>query len=117
MTIKECYEAMNGNYDEVVGRLMGEARVIKYVRKFAANTEFADFETAYAEKNWQEAFRHIHSLKGMCANLSMTQLFTSSSELCETLRGGEPSIDITDMIEKVRGDLKMTMDAIAGLDS
>ena len=33
MTIKECYEAMGGDYEDVLKRLMNEARI----QKFAIN--------------------------------------------------------------------------------
>ena len=34
MTLKECYAAMGGDYDEVIGRLRSERLVQKFVLKF-----------------------------------------------------------------------------------
>ncbi|MBQ9357924.1 MAG: Hpt domain-containing protein [Abditibacteriota bacterium] len=116
MNIKDFYRETGGNYEEAVARLMDEARVVKFVKKFAQSSELAEFEERIAAKDYKEAFRHIHSLKGMCANLSMTRLRDSSSELCETLRNGEPSQDITPLINRVKADYKQVIDAIGALD-
>ena len=34
MTLKECYEKMEANYDEVIGRLRSERLVQKFALKF-----------------------------------------------------------------------------------
>ena len=34
MTLKECYAALGGDYDEVIGRLRSERLVQKFVLKF-----------------------------------------------------------------------------------
>ena len=34
MTVKECYEAIDGNYEEVISRLRSDDRVKKFVLKF-----------------------------------------------------------------------------------
>ena len=34
MTIKECYEAMGGDYEDVLKRLMNEARIQKFALMF-----------------------------------------------------------------------------------
>ena len=37
MTIQECYQALEGSYDEVLGRLYSEALVKKFVGMFLAD--------------------------------------------------------------------------------
>ncbi|MBR4749342.1 MAG: Hpt domain-containing protein [Abditibacteriota bacterium] len=116
MNIQEFYTAVDGNYQEALGRLMDDARIVRFVKKFALNTDFAEFETCLAQKDYAEAFRHIHSVKGMSANLSMTRLFKSSDVLCEALRHGEPTVDVTPMVEEVKKDMETVLAAIAALD-
>ncbi len=40
MTLKDCYFALEGDYEEVVGRLYSEALVQKFAVKFLADKSF-----------------------------------------------------------------------------
>ena len=86
MTIQECYAALGGDYEEVLGRLYSEALVKKFVGKFLADQSFSSLESTLKAKNYEEAFRAAHTLKGVCQNLSFTKLFHSSHEITEALR-------------------------------
>ena len=44
MTIQECYNALGGDYQEVLGRLYSEALVQKFVGKFLADQSFQQLE-------------------------------------------------------------------------
>lgn len=46
MNTREMYEKINGDYEEVMSRLMKEERVIKFLRKFADGNELADMQAA-----------------------------------------------------------------------
>lgn len=69
-------------------------------------------EDFLAASDYEEAFRAAHNLKGVCQNLGITRLAESSSELCETMRNGRPVVDITPLLEKVREDYKITIEAL-----
>lgn len=112
MTLQECYEAMGGDYTGVMGRLMKEDRVTRFLGKFKDDSMLEPLETSLAAKNYEEAFRAAHNLKGVCQNLGITKLADSSSELCETMRNGEPTIDITPLLEAVRNDYAVTIQAL-----
>ena len=63
------------------------------------------------EKNYEEAFRAAHTIKGVCQNLSINKLQASSSRLCESLRNGySPEADA--LAEEVRTDYGQTVAAI-----
>ncbi|MDE6209912.1 MAG: Hpt domain-containing protein [Lachnospiraceae bacterium] len=102
MTIKECYEKMGANYQEVISRLMTDARVEKYVLKFADGNYYTLIEETLAEEKWEDAFRNVHNLKGVALNLSLTNVHKTSDILCEALRGGKPDIDITPLLADVK---------------
>ncbi len=89
MTIRECYSMLNGDYDDVIGRLRSERLVQKFLLKFLADGSYELLFRSLGEGNAQEAFRAAHTIKGMCQNLSFTALERSASALTETLRGGE----------------------------
>lgn len=86
MTIQECYAALGGDYEEVLGRLYSEALVKKFVGKFLADQSFSSLESTLKAENYEEAFRAAHTLKGVSQNLSFTKLYQSSHEITEALR-------------------------------
>ena len=111
MTLKECYAAMNGNYEDAIGRLRSERLVQKFILKFLNDGSYSLLCQSMEEKNYQEAFRAAHTIKGVCQNLSIQKLQDSSSRLCESLRNGyTPEAD--DLAEEVRADYAQTVAAI-----
>lgn len=86
MTIQECYAALEGDYQEVLGRLYSDALVQRFVGKFLSDPSFPLLERSLKEQNYEEAFRAAHTLKGVTQNLSFTRLYRSSHELTEALR-------------------------------
>lgn len=115
MTVKECYDKMGANYKEVIARLLTDARVEKYILKFADGNDYALIEEAIAEERWEDAFRNVHNLKGVALNLALTNVHKTSDVLCEALRGGKPSVDITPLLEDVRKAYDEAISAIKSL--
>lgn len=120
MTLQECYAAMGGSYDEVLGRLRSETLIQKFVLKFLADPSYELLRSSMEAENWGDAFRGAHTLKGVCQNLSFTALFQSSERLCNALREGFRPEAIP-LAEEVRKDYEQTVAAIrafqAGLES
>lgn len=111
MTLQECYAAMGGNYEDVIGRLRSERLVQKFVLKFLDDGSFDLLCRSMEGKNYEEAFRAAHTIKGVCQNLSLHKLQDSSSRLCESLRGGyTPQADA--LMEETAADYRRTTDAI-----
>ena len=74
MTLQECYAAMGGNYEEVLGRLRSDRLIQKFVLKFLDDGSYDLLCRSLEEKNYEEAFRAAHTIKGVCQNLSITKL-------------------------------------------
>ena len=113
MTIQECYEAIGGNYEDVLGRLNSEALIRKFTFMFLEDPSYMRLKQALADKNYEEAFRNAHTLKGVCQNLSFDRLYEVSYELTELLRdktGEQPGISET--MEKVTEIYEITIDEI-----
>jgi len=87
MTIKECYERLGGNYEEVFGRFRRDAMIKKFAVKFLTDKSFESLSGALNAGEVQQAFEAAHTLKGVCANLSFTRLAESASKITEMLRG------------------------------
>lgn len=116
MTVKECYEGMGGNYQEVLGRLRDDNRITKFLTLFLNDPSFKLLEDSLASGNAQEAFRAAHTIKGVCLNLSITRLFNSSNDLTESLRGkSEIRDEAKGMVETVKKDYLNTIDWIQRL--
>lgn len=86
MTLKECYENIGGDYDDVLGRFRREALVEKFVLKFPEDKSYTELCRAIDENNGENAFRAAHTIKGVCQNLGFTVLFSRACELTEDLR-------------------------------
>ena len=111
MTLQECYAAMSGNYDDAIGRLRSERLVQKFVLKFLDDGSYDLLCRSLEEKNYEEAFRAAHTIKGVCQNLSLTKLQDSSSRLCESLRGGyTPESEA--LARETEADYQQTVSAI-----
>ena len=111
MTLRECYAAMGGNYDDAISRLRSERLVQKFVLKFLGDGSFGLLCQSMEAKNYEEAFRAAHTIKGVCQNLSITKLQDSSSRLCESLRGGYTP-EAGALMEETTADYRRTVDAI-----
>ena len=111
MTLQECYAAMEGDYQDALGRLRSDRLVQKFVLKFLADGSYDLLTQSMEEENYAEAFRAAHTIKGVCQNLSFTRLFTSASQLCEALRPGGPP-QSPDLFTQVKTDYEATLSAI-----
>lgn len=89
MNLKECYTAFGGDFDGVMGRLQRESLVTKFLYKFLDDKSFALFETAMGNQDYEEALRAVHTLKGICQNLSFTKLYESSSQVTLALKASD----------------------------
>lgn len=116
MTLESLYQTIGGNYAEVLERLMKPERITKYVKRFATAEDYAQLTDCLNKKDYAEAFRHVHDLKGVSANLAFTDLFTASSALCEALRNGPPTIDIAPLVAAVDAEYARVIAALAQLD-
>ena len=116
MTIKECYDAMGGNYADVEGRLRTEERIKKFVLRVLNDSSFELLCTSIENRNMPEAFRAAHTIKGICQNLSLDRLYKSSNDLAELLRNREEyGADLEPVLEQEE-DYQVTIDCIKQLD-
>ena len=111
MNLQECYEALGGDFEDVLSRLRSEKLVQKFVLKFLNDKSFDLLCSSLEEENYEEAFRASHTIKGVCQNLSFTRLYESSHALTEALRSGW-SQEAAGLTERVKSDSEQTAAAI-----
>ncbi|MCF0112937.1 MAG: Hpt domain-containing protein [Bacilli bacterium] len=88
MTIAEFYSITGGDYREATSRLMNDALILRFIKKFPLDPSFASLEEALSRDATEEAFRHAHTLKGVAGNLAFARLASSASTVTEALRAG-----------------------------
>lgn len=87
MGLQELYIEIDGNYKDIMERLVTETRVRKFVLLFLEDDSYKNFLKAMEEENVQEAFRAIHTLKGVCMNLGFQGMYFLVNDMTELLRG------------------------------
>ena len=113
MNLKDCYTKFGGNFDEVLGRLRREQTVRKFVYKFLDDKSFNLFVASMESKDYDEALRAVHTLKGICQNLSFTRLFESSNLVTKALK--ENNWDkVGDMMPQLSKDYYEIIEVIEG---
>ena len=115
MTVKECYEMMGADYDDVFGRLRKDERIKKFATKFLDDQSYTLLFDSLEQKNYDEAFRASHTIKGICQNLGFKKLYESSHELTELLRGGQHD-GFDNLLEQLKEDYALTIQAIRQMD-
>lgn len=116
MDLKGFYTAIHGDYEGVVSRLRSEKMVQKFVLKFLNDSSYQMLVRSLEERNYEEAFRAAHTIKGVCQNLGFTVLGESSSRLTDALRGGW-SDEAEALVKQVEQDYHQTTEAVKALEA
>ena len=107
MDLKDCYIKFGGDFDEVLGRLRREQTIQKLVYKFLDDKSFRLFEASMGNKDYAEALRAVHTLKGICQNLSFTRLLESSSLVTKALKENDwnRAVEMMPQLSKDYGEM------------
>jgi len=86
MNVKECYEAIGGDYESMKRRFLKDDRIQRFALMFLKDGSMDDLREGMREKDCDKAFLAAHTLKGVCLNLGLTGLLAPVSEITEELR-------------------------------
>ena len=114
MTVKECYEKIGGNYEEILSRLMSEDMVREFIAMFLEDPSYEELVTQMEKGNCEEAFKASHTLKGVCQNLALTELAGASHEITEALRKKDMAM-AANLLDNVKKSYKKTIEGIQAL--
>lgn len=113
MTLKQCYEAFAGDYEDVLGRMRKETLVEKFALKFLDDPSFQTLQQGLAVHDRETAFRAAHTIKGVAQNLGFTGLYESASSLTEMLRHNQgDENEISAMVIQLETEYRKTVNAI-----
>lgn len=99
MLVKEFYDSVGGDYNQVLNQLGDDDTILEFLKKFFAKDEITSFKEFLANKKYKEAFMCIHNIKGYGLNMALVPLYETADVLCEALRHGKPVIDIEPMVK------------------
>lgn len=101
---------------DLTERLMNNMNLItKFVKRFPDDKSYGQLILGIDNGDTEAAFRAAHSLKGVCANLSMTKLYKLLSRQVEYLRAGDME-DGADMMPAVTEEYEKMIEAIESIN-
>ncbi|MGN0547321.1 MAG: Hpt domain-containing protein [Acutalibacteraceae bacterium] len=100
MTLSELYEALGGDYNDVLERLDDPETVEHFLIAFSADPSYSQLMHSLSGNDIQSAFRAAHTLKGVSLSLGLKRLGNVSGAVCENLRAGiRPSDTLLKQLE------------------
>lgn len=111
MLMEEFYEKINGDYNNIKGRLRNDILIEKFVKKFLNEKGYEELIIATDNKDIENSISAAHKLKGVAANLSFTTLYNSLTELLIQLR----KEDVKDIDEVLLQNVKNDYNKIIGV--
>ncbi len=115
MTIRDMYAAIGSDYDAVLSRLMKDSLVQRLVLKYPDDKSFEKLTQCLKDKDYEEAFNAVHTIKGLAGNLGFDRLGKSASDLCEELRAKRYD-NLDALYTAVEQDQETVLDYIEHLD-
>ena len=112
MNLQECYKSFGGEYQDVMRRLQSEERIKRFLVMFLNDPSFSQLCSAWDECQYDDVFRAVHTMKGICLNLAFTALLNSCTLLTENLRAGIPDESTEKYVNEVKEKYAQTAAAI-----
>lgn len=90
------------NFDEGVKRVMNNVKLyVRLLTKFKTDTRLDALEAALAAGDMEKAQVEAHTVKGIAANLSLSELFKQSLELETQIKAGALDPNQTETVKAV----------------
>lgn len=99
--LKKQLQENGADVDTTIKRFMGnEALYMKFIMKYLDDKSFEGIAECMASEDYEEVFKHVHTLKGVTANLGLDPITAVASDMTELLRGKQPSeVDVAGLQE------------------
>ena len=101
------------NVDEALGRMMGNKMIlVKLLNKFVESTDIAPLKADLEKKDYPAAAEKTHAIKGVSANLALTELNSLAKILEQNLKEQNGAdydknfADLADVFEKTMVAIK-----------
>jgi HPt (histidine-containing phosphotransfer) domain-containing protein len=88
------------NAEEGKKRIMDNGKLYaKLLTKFKTDTNLSDLVTSASAQDWEKAQIAAHTLKGIAANLSLTELYNQSLDVETQIKGKSLNAEALDTIK------------------
>lgn len=117
---EKCKRELQKNGADVKSALhsfMGKEEMYeKYLVKFLAeDPNYDNLMSSLERKDYNEAFRCAHTLKGVSVNLGLMPFYDAVSALTEELRGKEPEEVDAEAVDAIKEKVKTTYHIFADI--
>ncbi len=85
MTVRECYNRI-GDYDRVIACFHDDAKVARFLKMFLEDENYGKLTEALEKGDVDTAFLAAHTIKGVCQNLALDDLYAADVQVTEALR-------------------------------
>ncbi len=90
--------------DQTLQRFMNnEGIYVKFLGKFLNDPSYKGLEESMDKKDYEEALKQAHTLKGVAGNLGLTPIFKAADTMVTKFRAGDLD-GIDDEFEKLKTD-------------
>ena len=96
--LKVFYRKVGGDYRDVHYRLEDDETILHFLENFLREDSYRNFLMKYEAHEKKEAYRYIHTLKGVSLNLGFGDLFRISEEIANEFRSGCPELTVDQFV-------------------
>jgi HPt (histidine-containing phosphotransfer) domain-containing protein len=101
------------NFDEGLKRVMNNAKLYaRLLGKFKEDNSINDIEAALAAGEMEKAQAAAHTLKGLAANLSLTELYKQILELETQIKAKDVKGDQLPLVKKIYAETLPEVDKV-----
>lgn len=105
-------QAAGIDYEDGLRRCAGNDSLYeRLLGMFAQDTNYAESLEAFEQKDWDGLFSHMHEIKGMSSNLSMTEVYADAAEIVALLRAQDYDA-IAPVIDRLKTSYAIAVEAI-----
>lgn len=116
MTVKEFYENIHGDYQDIFSRISADELILFFVKQFPSDSSYQELMEAVKRNDIKASFEAAHKLKGLAANLSFSELFAALHDLSEQLRPQAEPADAA-LVQRVRENYQIILCEIKRLEN
>ena len=81
MNVKEFYDSINENYQNILGRLQNEDLIKSFLKMLLNDDTLSNLENAIIKKKYKEMKNYSHAFKGVCLNFDFLKIVEIVIEL------------------------------------
>lgn len=113
MTIKEKFEAVGENYEDVAARLMKEERIERFTKSYFTTGDYEELEKCVKARDIPNTFEFSHRMKGNSLNIGFSKFAAVVDILCNYVRHN----DVTDFdkMDRLFEDVKTEYEKLKDL--